>query len=61
MLATLDTLYEVQRHLLDEMPEPGTNVRSALDKLDLLIDELEAEFALPPGTGTQRPQVTTSE
>jgi hypothetical protein len=37
MLATLDTLYEVQRHLLDEMPEPGTNVRSALDKLDLLI------------------------
>jgi len=38
----LDELYEIQEYLLKEMPENGTNTRKALDKLDLLIDELEA-------------------
>lgn len=39
----LEDLYEMQRLLVAEMPEEGTNVRAALDILDNLIDELQAE------------------
>lgn len=39
----LEQLYEVQRLLIEDMPEEGTNVREALDIVDRLIDELESE------------------
>ena len=38
----LESLYEIQAHLLRELPKEGGNVRKALDTLDKLIDELEA-------------------
>ena len=38
----LESLYEIQRHLLKEMPDKDSHVRKALDTLDKLIDELEA-------------------
>ena len=40
----LEALYEIQKLLVSEMPLPKTKVRKALDKLDSLIDELEAEL-----------------
>ena len=39
----LEDLLNVQRLLVKEMPEEGTNVRAALDIVDNLIDELQAE------------------
>jgi len=39
----LEDLYEIQRLLWEEMPEEGTNVRKALDIIDNIIDELQAE------------------
>lgn len=39
-----DRLFEIKRYLVQEMPEEGTNIRKALDILDQLLDELEAEL-----------------
>ena len=41
----LDELYEIQRLLMLDTPVygDGTNEREALDRVDALIDELEAE------------------
>jgi len=38
----LDELYEIQRLLINEMPSKGTPIREALDRIDKLIDGLEA-------------------
>lgn len=37
----IDKLYEIQRCLVKDLPQVGTNERTALDHLDSLIDELE--------------------
>ena len=42
-----EELYEIQRYLVQEMPEEGTNVRKALDIVDQLIDELQADDEAP--------------
>jgi hypothetical protein len=39
----LETLLEVQLILAKEMPEAGTPLREAIDKIDGLIDELQSE------------------
>ena len=37
----LDELYEIQQILVGTMPENGTPVRAALDRLDKLIDSMD--------------------
>lgn len=40
----LDELYEIQKILLTFMPQKGEPLREALDKLDMLIDEISCDY-----------------
>jgi hypothetical protein len=41
LLDTLNDLYEVQRKTVKEMPQTGEDAREVLDRLDILIDDIE--------------------